>query len=168
MLPLADAKWKELDGGYRIPFDCSVPLRAMEAGADVWSELWDELHHQGDLGLASYAAVPHLVRIAAASSIRDWNFYALVATIEVERHRKTNPPLPNWLESSYLSAWSQLLELAVADLKSNTDQTSLRSILAALALAKGDLKLGALLANLDTSEIEELLEETVAWSVLYG
>ena len=168
MLPLNDPRWKELDGGYRIPFDASVPLKAMEAGADVWSELWDELHHQGDLGLASYAAVPHLVRIAAAASFRNWNLYALVSTIEIERHRKSNPAIPTYLKDSYFSAWSKLLELAVTDLKSNADEITLRSILAAIALAKGDLKLGALIAYFDTSEIEQMLEDTLAWSDLYG
>jgi hypothetical protein len=34
----------------------------------------------------------------------DWNLYALVSTIEIERHRKTNPPIHDWLESSYKRA----------------------------------------------------------------
>jgi hypothetical protein len=36
----------------------------MEGGELVWDELCNELHHQGDVGLASYAAIPQLVRIS--------------------------------------------------------------------------------------------------------
>jgi len=49
------------------------------------------------VGVASYAAIPQLVRISEARGRSDWNLYALVATMEIERHRKTNPLLPNWL-----------------------------------------------------------------------
>jgi len=97
MLSLEDEKWKELQGGYRCRYDASVALRSLQSGIDVWGELWNELHHQGDVGLASYAAIPHLVQIAGGAALRDWNFYGLVATIEVERHRRENPALPSWL-----------------------------------------------------------------------
>jgi hypothetical protein len=65
MLALDDRKWKELLGGYKVPYDASHALRRLERGADAWKELWEELHHQGDLGEASYAAVPKLVRIVS-------------------------------------------------------------------------------------------------------
>jgi len=41
-------------------------LQRLAAGMDrdaAWAELWQGLHHQGDVCEASYAAVPHLVRI---------------------------------------------------------------------------------------------------------
>jgi hypothetical protein len=37
-----------------------------------------------------------------------------------------------------------------------------------VALAKGDLKLGVLLSNTDNFEISEILEQSHAWSSLYG
>jgi len=102
MLPLNDPIWKNLKGGYGVPYDASVPLARLERGdAEVWEELWQELHHQGDVGDASYAAVPQLVRICGDLSGRDWNLYGLVSTIEVERHRKSNPPLPKWVRGDY-------------------------------------------------------------------
>jgi hypothetical protein len=61
MLPLDDPRWKILTGGYRVPYDVSVPLgKLFEQGEskELWDELWQELHHQGDIGPASYAAVP--------------------------------------------------------------------------------------------------------------
>lgn len=42
-----------MHGGYRIPYDASAPLIQLEAGRHVWDELWNELHHQGDVGDAS-------------------------------------------------------------------------------------------------------------------
>lgn len=167
MLSLEDVTWKEFHGGYRIPYDASIALRSMQSGIDVWDELWNELHHQGDVDVASYAAVPQMVRIAADSASRNWNFYGLVATIEVERHRKGNPPMPAWLKADYESGLAGAAALASADLDSKTDSATTCAILSVLALAKGELKLGAMVTGMDTSELDEWLEERVAWSELY-
>jgi hypothetical protein len=166
MISLDDAVWPTLSGGYRKPYDVSNALRRMEAGENVWEELWEELHHQGDLGEASYAAVPQLVRICGARDT-DWNLYAITATIEVERHRASNPPIPVWLVDSYSEAWTNLAALALRDLAGSPDLLMLRSALSVVALARGDLKLGALLGWTDESEIAEYLEEHMAWSELY-
>jgi hypothetical protein len=167
MLHLDDPKWQTFEGAYRTPYDASIALKKQEAGKDVWNELWEELHHQGDLGIASYAAIPHLVRIASSSKRRDWNFYGLVSTIEVERHRKSNPTLPKWLATDYKAAWADLFKIAISDLASVKDSSTIQAILATLALAKGALLLGAHLSGADESEIEELVEERCAWSELY-
>ena len=101
MIELDDPRWEGLTGGYRLLYDPRPALRALEADAnrkDLWDELWNELHHQGDLGEASYAAVVALVRIESGRRRFGSNLFALAATIEVERHRKGNPPIPAWLE----------------------------------------------------------------------
>lgn len=90
MPALDDPGWQQLHGGYRRPYDVSPVLVRLAAGEDTWPELWENLHHQGDVGEASYAAVPHLVRIVKDSGRRDWNLYGLVALIEIERHRKSS------------------------------------------------------------------------------
>ena len=143
MLPLTDPRWQQLQGGYRTPIDVTALQRLETGDEDAWDELWDELHHQGDVGEASYAAVPHLVRIAAALPARDRNFYGLVSTIEIERHRVTNPPLPDWLRDDYDAAIDELLRLALADLAHEADALTIQSILGAVALARGVLELGA-------------------------
>jgi hypothetical protein len=139
----------------------------LEQGSAVWEELWDELHHQGDVDTAAYAAVPHLVRIAATGE-RDWNLYALAATIEVERHRKGNPAVPTWAVDAYSSAWQTLQALALVDLANTNEPLLLRSALSVVALARRDTKLGALLSHFDTSEIDDLAEDLLAWSELYA
>ena len=167
MLALEDPRWADLDGGYRTTTEAPALLAELRSGEDVWDALWDDLHHQGDLGVGSYAAVPQLVRIAAAADGRDWNFYGLIATIEVARHGKHNPPLPQWLAASYADAWEKACLLAREDLAAELDGETVQAILAVLALAKGELKLGALISGLDSSEIEELLDERLDWSEDY-
>ena len=88
MLSFDDERWNRLKGGYRTPFDPHPLLRKLENGEQnpaVWHELWGELHHQGDVGEASYAAVPHIVEIHRKSGVVDWNPYAIVACIESAR-----------------------------------------------------------------------------------
>ena len=75
-MDLNDARWSELKGGYRIAYDPPPALAKLErdAGdAEAWEELWNELHHQGDVGEASYASVPELVRIHREHEGRGWN-----------------------------------------------------------------------------------------------
>jgi hypothetical protein len=167
MIELDDSRWQGLEGGYRIPYDPSPALHDLEKGENAWDDLWENLHHQGDVGVASYAAVPHIVRIGRSLLQRDWNLYGLVSTIEIERHRKTNPPIPEWLKEEYEQAWQELLELGISDLRKTTDPLIVQSILGVISLAQGHLKLGALISNFDTSELDALLDDLLAWSELY-
>ena len=156
-----DPRWQTLAGGYRLPYDPTPALRRLQlqsTSEEAWAELWNQLHHHGDVGEASYAAVPALVRIRKKRGTLGWNLYALAAAIEVGRHRCGNPAMPEWLESDYREAWTDLLSLALTDLATTQDPLLVRSALAAVALAKGEIKLGALVASLDASEIDELLE----------
>jgi hypothetical protein len=164
MLEFDDPRWKDLDGAYRAPYDASLPLQALANGADVWDELWDELHHQADVGVASYAAVAKLIELAPRLKGRDWNFYALIATVEVERHRQGNPDVPGWLLPAYEQAWQQIARLAAEDLIKATDGATVHAILSVLAISKGALKLGALIVALDASELDAVLDERNDWS----
>jgi hypothetical protein len=168
MLSLNDPIWQELQAGYRVPYDASKALIRMENGESVWDELWAELHHQGDVGVASYAAIPHLVRISATGAERDWNLYALAATIEIERRRKSNPPIPDWLEPSYRKAWGIITDMALSDLGSKLNELTLRSALSVVAIGRGQLKLGALLNHFDMPEIDDYVESRLSWSTLYS
>ncbi len=167
MLPLFDKKRATLTGGYRMPYDASAALSKLEQGQDVWPELWNELHHQGDVGEASYAAVPHLLRIAAEAPQRSWNFYALVCAIEVERHKRSNPPVPTWLADDYFAAMRGMQSLGLSDLPRRDDSLTVQAILAPLALCRRQTKLGALLSSLDQSELDELVDDRFAWDKLY-
>jgi len=163
MLSLDDEKWSTLDGGHRTAYDASIALKKLERGeapTPIWEELWEELHHQGDVGLASYASVPHLVRIATTRGLRDWNVFGLLLTIDFARHEPQNPPVPEWLALSYDRAWQQLLEFALFALRSEVDEVTARSALAVVVVAKGLRHLGRLLSDFDASEIEAIYDES--------
>lgn len=169
---LTDPKWEALQGGYRMLYDPRPVLTKLATGIEVseaWEELWNELHHQGDVGEASYAAITALVDLYSSGRQPDWNLFSLSATIEIERHRKGNPPLPQWLSEDYQRAWRKLAELAFAKLQiDEVDSDTLQSALAVLAIARGDLKLGAMINHLDSSELDEILAQYLGWPELYG
>jgi hypothetical protein len=158
-LALNDHRWTMLKGGYRVLFDASEPLRALASGAEpgpIWKVLWQELHHQGDVGEASYAAVPSLISICIERGIVDWNLFALVGAIECCRKRPTNPPLPDWLEDAYAESWEPLFQFGLEALRGSGEELLVRAVLPIIAIHRGLDKLGCILSELETSEIEEI------------
>lgn len=139
MLSLDDPRWTEFEGGYRMLFDPRPALMQLETNRnveDAWHTLWEELHHQGDVGEASYAAVPHLVRIHQKHGVIDWNTYAIVATIELARDWPRNPPISKWLENDYVQALSNLAAVGTREVLIADNVEHVRAILAVIALAK--------------------------------
>jgi hypothetical protein len=133
-------------------------LSKLEANTDTraaWHQLWEGLHHQGDVGEASYAAVPHLVRIYRQRGVFDWNTYGIVGTIELERGQRKNPDLPKWLEDDYFQAFRDLAEVGAAEILRAKNPEDIRAVLGILALAAGARPHARFL--LDYSD-EELLE----------
>ena len=165
MITLNDNLWKELKGGYKVPYDVSVPLKRLEATRDqeemerIYLELWDELHHQGDVDLASYLAVPQLVRIAKERDLFNWNLLALCATIEQQRQLGKNPPLPGLYEGYYQDGLAELRTFIVAKIGSTTDEITFRSALSALAVCNGYSKLSKAIIELSDDVIDEFLEQ---------
>ena len=158
---LDDPQWSRLLGGYRVPYDPRKALLALEradAADSAWEELWTGLFHQADVGEASYAAVPHLVRIHAARGVADWNTYAPVAAIEIARHSGHNPELPASLSDAYQAAWRELVTIGLRDLATAEDPTLVTSILGVIAIGKGQFTLGQLAVEFDESERREMIE----------
>lgn len=90
-----------LNGGYGIPYNPEPAIIKLNMSHDeAISELWENLYHQGDVGLASYAAVPALVQAGELS---------LVAAIEVARNSGSNPELPTSLKPEYKLALKHAL-----------------------------------------------------------
>ncbi|MCP4319637.1 MAG: hypothetical protein GY789_27560 [Hyphomicrobiales bacterium] len=164
-----DIDWSKLRGGYGVPFDprpAANILRQHPLDQEAWREFWDGLHHQGDLGEASYAAVPLLVDVFADRP-RNWNLYGLVFIIEVERNRLSNPDIPVELTSIYFDALKRLKTFALEDLSETSDPLLVRTATALVALVSGELKLGALLTHIDTSELSHWLNEQLSWDEEY-
>ena len=167
LIPLHDPRWQDFKGGYGVAYDPSKALDALEKGEDSWGELWENLHHQGDVGVASYATVPHIARIVSHGWAKSWHPYGLVATIEIERHRKSNPDIPEWLNDTYTQAIQNLARSGASELLSTTDPLLVQCIIGLLALSRSHVKLGALICNLDQSEIDDAAEDRLAWSSQY-
>lgn len=154
-----DNRWLELSGGYGTPYDPRGAIRKLTHNdADTaWAELWQELHHQGDIGEVSYAAIPKIVDAHEARGVPDWNTYALAATIEEARKNPKNPALPDWLTPDYDAAWRRLQDMALAELSAATTTELIDSILASLAFGKNRAALGRM-AMLSEDERIELLD----------
>ena len=159
-MEIDDERWAGLHGGYRVPYDPREAIRKLASGdTTAWEELWQELHHQGDVGEASYAAVPEIVRLHRTRGVADWNTYALAASIEEARHNEDNPALPEWLRWDYEAAWRELEALALREFSAATDQEMIDSIIVVLALRKRRMTL-ARMAMLTEDERQEMLNET--------
>ena len=165
MIDLQNKIWKTLDGGYKIPYDVSDPLRRFESTDNkkeidnILSELWDELHHQGDVGTASYLAVSHLVRIATSKKYFDWKLIELCTLIEQQRHQPQNPELPQEFMEYYLTGLNHLKEIILSNIGKEMDDQTYRLSLAGLATISGRTKLGTALTKLDDDVLDEFLEQ---------
>ena len=164
-MTLDDNLWKKLQGGYKTIYDASIPLRQLEGTEDkekikeVFDELWNELHHQGDVGLASYLALPQLVRIGKSKGLFDWNLLGLCSVIEQQRQLADNPPLPAEFREYYESGLKELKQFVLANIDSEKDKTTFRIALSALATSSGNIKLGKAIMELDDDVMNEFLEQ---------
>jgi hypothetical protein len=159
MLNLNDRRWQTFAGGYRVPFDPRRQLSKLAANNDTkaaWHELWEGLHHQGDVGEASYAAVPHLVRIYRESGLVDWNTYAIVAVIELARDSGKNPEVPEWLKGDYFQAIRDLAEIGATEVLKAKNSEDIQAMLSILAIAAGARTHARFLINYSAAELLEM------------
>lgn len=166
MITLDDKIWQSSEGGYRTEYDASIPLKQLEITNDpreteiIFDELWNELHHQGDVGLASYLALPQLVRIAIQKNMFDRRVIDLCAVIEQQRYVARNPPLPEQYQQYYSQGLADLKSFVLANLHRQLDESTFNAACSALATASGYVKLGKAILNLDDeSTLDEFLEQ---------
>jgi hypothetical protein len=117
------------------------------------------LYHQGDVGEASYAAVPMLARIARTSSRTDGMLYGLINAIEAGRMTTApskNPPLPDWLSSDYELAIRAMMAFALEDLPCVEEPAVVNQLLATIAFAKQSIGAGIVLTEMDDAQLAEI------------
>ena len=157
--------WRTLQGGYKMVYDSSRPLKKLKAAGRqeelkvIFAELWENLHHQGNVGTASYLAVPHLVDICIEKKSLDWNFIGLCVLIENGRLEEQNPELPDEFQDYYFEALSKLENYLLINFKNITDQSAIRLTLALFATINGQPKLGRAIELLDEDVLPEFLEK---------
>ena len=165
MLDLNDSKWKTFLGGYNILYDVSEPLKKLLNATSaeeinfIIKELQEELHHQGDVGLASYYAVPHLIIIANQKKHIVTDILVLVITIIIAGTNNRNPKIPLDLKADYDKALIELGEIGISLINREWDLALASLALAALAISKGQINLAKAITILeDDGTLEELLE----------
>jgi hypothetical protein len=157
--------WATLNGGYKIPYNASRPLKKLRDTTQqedlevIFTELWDNLHHQGDVGIASYVAVPQLVSICISKKSLDWNFIGLCLMIENCRLEKHNPELPSEYQDAYFQSLNEFERYLLLNFKGITDQTALRLTLALFATVNGQPGLGRAIEILDEDLLPEFLQQ---------
>jgi len=165
MISLEDDRWSNMTGGYRTSLDPRPLLKRLESGRnteEVWQELWDELHHQGDVGEASYAAVPFLVESYCERRVIDWNTYAIVAIIELARKEGKNPEVPQWIADDYFQAIRKLAEIGSSEVLQAETAEDIRAILSIIAINKGLRKHGSFLIKYSEDELTDI-ESKIDW-----
>ena len=165
MLSLDSPRWGELHHAYGKSTDIPALLRQLEAKPDVksggisvpepWNSLWGALCHQSTVYPASYAAVPHIVRIAAlATDPPAVDYFCLPAMIERGRDVPGTAEFPADLAEAYFAAIQQLPALLPRLALVEWDEPTARYIAACLVGLKGHSELAFTIEVMDPEEIE--------------
>ena len=135
------------DGGYGVPFDFRPSVEKLKVNrSEAILELWENLYHQGNVGLASYFAVPALVNAVELM---------LVSAIEVARHNGSNPDLPEELKFEYNQS------LADAVNQKHDSETQMLGLFIIQACLHGQYRLAKALHHFDINEtLEEFENDT--------
>lgn len=168
MLALNSQEWSLLRHAYGPASDTPALLRQVAAdprpvadeGAPPWEPLWSRLCHQDDVYTASYAAVPHLVKIARTTQgTIDFSFLLLPACIEISRRKGRGPAVPESLADAYHRAVRGLADGVFRHAAEDWDDSMARAAAAALVVAKGHASLGDALVNLDADLIANIIND---------
>lgn len=140
----------------------SVPLSALESlgqpDEQILDELWENLYHQGDTGIASYAAVPHLSRIYREKGWVDFHLPALLAAIEGSRLKGLGPELPEWLNADYFATLQETAQYCLSCVGRIEDKNFSRGVLMLVAVVMRDDGSYSLLEQIDIGEEERVME----------
>lgn len=157
--------WSTLEGGYKILYDASVPLKKLQLTNntteinEIFIELWDNLHHQGDVGVASYLSIPYIISACIEKKSFDWNYIGLPLVIEQCRLSGSNPSLPLEYKENYINSLKTLEQYLLTNFKSITNPDSIRLSLTLLATLNGLVNLGKAIENLDDDLLTEFLSQ---------
>jgi len=146
MLAFSSDRWRQLHQargtGRDVPgllAHAPVERRPSHRPDTIWFELWSSLCPNGVTYSASYAAVPHLVRIAKLPAFRFRSDpLVLIACIELARLEHRGPLIPEDLEVAYKAAVAEARELAEAAVSHAWDDESWAAFKGSAAALRGD------------------------------
>jgi len=164
MIELDSPRWNELKHAYGIASDTPDLLRqldrfpASDNDAEPWFTLWSSLAHQGDVYSASFAAVPHVVRVLASDPVRaGCDFFQFPTWVEICR-AKNNVSIPHDLADDYRAALHSLPELVALASGREWDEGFLCCAMAALAVSKGQCAVAEAALELSPQVAKEFME----------
>jgi hypothetical protein len=164
MLSLDSPKWSELKHAYGNASDIPDLLRQLktlpsaEGENEPWFSIWSSLAHQGDVYSASFAAVPYVINaLKQAPTKADFTYYQFPAWVEVCRQKKS-VEIPNYLETDYFAALSELPSLVAASAEREWDSNFLCCALSAIAAAKGFGSVAEAMQEITPEVAEEFME----------
>lgn len=141
LLPLDDPRWATYRGGYnRCPYDVVPLINELQQNGtsrQFWELVWAELHHQGDVGEASYALVPYLVEHQSRQRELDEQLFHYCVVVDLARPENNNPAIPPELEFSYAKAIRRLPVIGVELLRQGCPEHIVMGVAAATALSTG-------------------------------
>lgn len=160
MLPLEDPQWLDFIGGYQVRYDASGAIERLLNGPDrsaALEELENDLCHQGDLGTASYAAVPWLVEYIRRCPELDAGVVGLVLTIEFGRPFQRQR-MPAELQADYEKAIRQLPDIVSSKRTGQWDDRQVQVAASTLALSQGNRWSARTYYELDRAMLDHMIE----------
>jgi hypothetical protein len=125
---------------------------------EPWGSLWSALCHQGDVYTASYAALPHIVRIGMnVQGPVDFSFLMLPARIEIARAQGSGPAISDELRPAYAEAVNRLPECVYQQSKYAWDLTTTQAAACAIAASKGQFDFADAVCMLDEDMIPKII-----------
>jgi hypothetical protein len=158
MIALDNKIWNELFGVAN-PLEYLIGLYENPNDDEAWKQLWDDLHHQGDVWQVSYAFVPHLLEIERRAVHFNWNGFALISVIEHCRPNNEEPEIGE-IADSYKKAWEDLLKVVATDTQKTWEDTLTASILSCVAFALGQRAIACAAMEIET---ERTAKEFLKW-----
>jgi hypothetical protein len=164
MLDLDSPEWSSLEHAYGAATDTPALLKQLDElpecadwQEEPWFTLWSSLAHQGDVYSASFAAVPHVIRAIKRSPERaSAQYLTFPAWVEICRAKK-GLAVPEPLVESYKRALSEIPSVVAEAARSKWPNDKLRSALAAIAAANGDVVIAEAILELTPDVAAEFL-----------
>ena len=164
MLSLENRRWLELKHAYGAAGNIPALLRQLEQlpsskdDAEPWFTLWSALAHQGDVYSASFAAVPHVIKVLASAPTKaDHSYFQFPAWVEICRS-KNSVEVPEDLTSAYFESLARLPSLVAQASSRPWDPSFLACALAAVAAAKGQPAVAEAALELTPEVAQEFLD----------
>jgi hypothetical protein len=164
MLSLDSPEWANLEHAYGKASDIPEllrllePLPAAEGNSEPWVSIWSALAHQGDVYTASFAAVPHVVRVLSTAPTKaSASYFQFPAWVEICRQRH-GLIIPQALALDYFHALKELAGLVCAAAANDWDDEFLAIAMSALAVSKGFTNVAAAAQELNNEVANEFLK----------